>query len=932
MAINRFRGDATPSAKVLRLLRPNNVSQGVFTVVSVGNKRLEFVGWDADEIAAGLNSSGFPELANVNATVTGLDVSLTGGENEDFDVQVSISPTVEVEFNQGSPPVNQQTRLNFDAADGGTFTLTCNNETTAAITLKTSGAFNTGGVQSAIEALTSFASGDVSVFVDSGDIVLEWIGNYAAQPVAVKMDATGLNNGGQVVFVETQSARPATHDIYWLGIDGDYVFDITDGSTPLEVKSNESEADLSARFSAAWGGQVDVYIHVTGDKLTQRNAFRRIMYIDMVGFPGATTNLSVSGIEPNDSNPPQVAISKVISSADASPHEVILLDQREGPVAASLDGAVVDFSTASDLITSLNEAVQFGEWTVWRGPTGFDGGTELGGGNIQTDELCLIFWFDDGLRRANTYPTTYQLPVDDGGGTDFDFSRFEFHEDNLGTMRVLQHGGSTNAARPAVHEFYLQPNTAGNTLTGSYKLSFAEGITSALTESSNAAAVQSAINTATGITVAVSGAGTAASPFSISYTGDTSSRNLPSAVETSFTGDGNGVVSADAAAFAGVSASATIRVSLTADDGTFDLISGNEGPVSFNWNEDGASFLTKLQNFPSLATPGDVVVNYNAASREYLVNYTAGLALQEVDQLLLQRNQTSSVTQSQATREIDDFPSGPGNWADAVNWSLGRLPETGDEILLDFSDESITYGLRQFVQVAIDTTDNTLTAAGGHDLQNGQKVQFLFGDAAPTGVSAGTDYFVINSDRTDGIFQVSATEGGAAVNITAAGTGPHFCGVIAGDVTIPASFDQGIGLERDNSEGFEEYRQRFLAIGIAATGVIEVGRGDGVGSGLIRIDPGNSAGEVVVYETGASEVDGKPACVLSCLSDNLRLRVHSGDVGIAVYDDEVAKLGSFNCLAGSLFVGSVTVVNNAIAGRDTLTSQRMSVNGLVRIT
>lgn len=928
MATNRWRGDAAARAKLLHLLQPNNV-KGVLTTVSVGNKSLEFTGFNATEIANGINGANWPELTNVTASVSGVDVRLTGIENEDFDVSMSISPTVEAEFINGRPAKNQITRLNFQSATGGTFTLTCNNETTSAITLFTSGNLNTGGIETAIEALTSFVSGDVEATVDSGDVLLEWKGNFASAPVAVKMDATELNNGGSIVISETQSARPATHDIWWLGIDGDYVFDISDGTTTVEIKSNESESTIAQKLSAAWGGQVDVYAHTTTSELTQRNAYRRIMYLDMVGFAGTSTTLTVSGIEPNDATSPQVVAVKVIDQSDATPAEVILVDQRAGAIDVAFDGKAIDWTNYSDTLDDLNQAIQFGEWTGFRGPTGSSGGTQLGGGNLQVEEMYLLIWMDDGPRRANGYPPSQVLPIDDGGGTDLDVSRFTNNTNNLGSLTVLQHGGSTNAARPAVHEYYLQPNTSGNTLTGSYKLEFAEGVTTALTHASNAAAVQSAINTATGITVAVTGSGTAAVPFSISYTGDTESRSLPTSTDVAFTGDGSGTVTTDQARDVGASASGTIRVSETADGGSYDLIIGNEGPVTFAWNENQAGFLAHLQEFPALATSGDVTVTYNSASREYRIAWASNLALQSVDQPLVQRNALTSSTQGVATREIITYPTGPGNWADADNWSLARVPEIGDEIVIDSATAAITYGLRQFVPVTISTSANTLTAP--HDFVNGQKLQFVFGTTAPTGVSAATDYYVVNSNRVDGIFQVSATESGAAVNITAAGTGPHYCGVIANDVKIAASFDQTIGYERANVDGFEEYRERFLQIGVLSTGQILVGDGDGTGSGLIRIDAGNSAGQITVNQTGSSEELNKPPVVIDALSDTLNVLVQGGDVGIAVYQDETAKIGSFNVIDGSLFVGSVTVAGNAIAASGTLTAERMSVSGLVNI-
>ncbi len=64
----------------------------------------------------------------------------------------------------------------------------------------------------------------------------------------------------------------------------------------------------------------------------------------------------------------------------------------------------------------------------------------------------------------------------------------------------------------------------------------------------------------------------------------------------------------------------------------------------------------------------------------------------------------------------------------------------------------------------------TLTA---HGFIAGQAVTFSTTGALPTGLTAGTVYYVRSAGLTANEFTVSATPGGAAVNTTAAGTGTH---------------------------------------------------------------------------------------------------------------------------------------------------------------
>lgn len=61
----------------------------------------------------------------------------------------------------------------------------------------------------------------------------------------------------------------------------------------------------------------------------------------------------------------------------------------------------------------------------------------------------------------------------------------------------------------------------------------------------------------------------------------------------------------------------------------------------------------------------------------------------------------------------------------------------------------------------------------GHGLQAGQPVVFSTTGTLPTGLTAGTVYYVSATGLTADAFSVSATAGGAAIDTTAAGTGTH---------------------------------------------------------------------------------------------------------------------------------------------------------------
>ncbi len=78
----------------------------------------------------------------------------------------------------------------------------------------------------------------------------------------------------------------------------------------------------------------------------------------------------------------------------------------------------------------------------------------------------------------------------------------------------------------------------------------------------------------------------------------------------------------------------------------------------------------------------------------------------------------------------------------------------------------------------VDVTNNRILAEG-HGLVNDNRVVF-YGGAVPTGLVEGTIYFVVGVTAGDpDSFQVSATQGGAAIDITGIGSGQcKFCRIV----------------------------------------------------------------------------------------------------------------------------------------------------------
>lgn len=82
--------------------------------------------------------------------------------------------------------------------------------------------------------------------------------------------------------------------------------------------------------------------------------------------------------------------------------------------------------------------------------------------------------------------------------------------------------------------------------------------------------------------------------------------------------------------------------------------------------------------------------------------------------------------------------------------------------------------------LTVDTATDIFTigqdiATGGQGfVSDGQQWLILAASAAPTPLSSGSSYYIVNSDAQGRTFQLSLTFAGAPINITAAGDGVYF--------------------------------------------------------------------------------------------------------------------------------------------------------------
>lgn len=113
--------------------------------------------------------------------------------------------------------------------------------------------------------------------------------------------------------------------------------------------------------------------------------------------------------------------------------------------------------------------------------------------------------------------------------------------------------------------------------------------------------------------------------------------------------------------------------------------------------------------------------------------------------------------------------------------------------------------------------------------------------------------------------------------------------VTLASLTIDQSFTGTIGLARTNPGGYVEYREQYLKIGATT---ITIGRGDGAGSGRIKLNTLAVQTTISVLDSGAPAENGLKAVLWKGTHASNAVRVTRGSFGAAHFAGETATLAT----------------------------------------
>lgn len=149
--------------------------------------------------------------------------------------------------------------------------------------------------------------------------------------------------------------------------------------------------------------------------------------------------------------------------------------------------------------------------------------------------------------------------------------------------------------------------------------------------------------------------------------------------------------------------------------------------------------------------------------------------------------------------------------------------------------------------------------------------------------------------------------------------GLHINGVGAeiqpGEMKVTMGFTGTIGLPRTNQDDtgypYSEYRTRALTFDNETTETslhIEIGRGEGQGSGRVIVDAGDCVTVTVdVYNTGQGLEQGVPAFLYQGTGAGATVNVRRGDVGLGFFEEETTAIDTLRVSYVSNSLSDATV-------------------------
>lgn len=939
MTTRTYRGDAPAVAKVCQISKPIGYVQGAINI-TINNKTVTWFEWDVEALVDAWNSASWPETRLAIASLLEPDESdsqygtvepsflLTAANpGEDFFVTVTIGD---------GTSTNEVQQLLFDPAPtGGTFTLSFSGQTTAAITYVNGDPSATAAnILSALNALSNIAPGDVTVeAVSQTEYKVTFLVTYAEINVPlITTDYSNLLGGDTSVVVTT----------------------VQDGVLPIDEVQTLSlpSVPTGGTFTLTYAGQTTANIAWNANAAAVQSALEGLSNIapgDVVCTGGALPGTPV-----------------VITFGGSLADQDISLITGDGTLLTGTTGGNISgITTPVTGSTGVNFKYQF-----WRAVSG--------GANQTVDSTARWFTVDSsGVAHysATFNPTTDTLATikallvgmtvgyyEGPNYVDYIIQSTDFTLTSSGGRLIIEPIGNyagrgigtssvsaigyigltVDSTTTVVSAYRTQIGTTtierqnftidDPTLVGTFSINVFDNLGGSHTTDQIAygdtettrAAIQQAVNDALGgnyVEVINIGSGV----FGLSYqnygyqginiTILSVNEGEVSVIETT-RGDPGVAERQDML----ISGSEPIR------GGTYTITYNGQTTSALPYGSDAAAVQSAMEALSNLDA-GDLTVQGGFVNPQGIVNLTFVFSSSLGDVVPLTATSTSLINAALIVTElvtggvgifVEEIVRnrGPECFDDELNYTPEGVPTEDDDIVFEFGQAACRWGTKQRDEFTVhNLSTNTLVLSSGRWLfQNGQRLRVKSTGTAPAGLSAGTSYYVINSDGV-GRFQLSSTLGGSAIDITDEGTGIHTIGLMLNSITKPARYSFDIGLARNNN-GFVEFRPRYLTTWVDSS--LLLGEREGTDSGLQRYDLGDTAvanGITILGSAAPAESDA-PAVGILIQSATTDIKTYGGNVGFAPFLDEESEIRDIECYDTTLSSVGVTTCRNITMDKD----------------
>jgi hypothetical protein len=665
-------GDAGQN-ETQRIIIPGVATGGTFTITFDGQTTAGAIAYNA---TAATVESGLESLSNITAG----DVVVSGAAGGPWDVEFKATYaltdvalmtcdganltkdaagyTVNVlRIANGTAPVQQQQEVTpSDLPSGGTFTLTFQGQTTAAIQHDATGP----DVVTALEALSNIAAGEVSVTkLGSANFIVAFGGQWAGLDVEL-MTATSSLTPGSLTVTTIADGSPGNNNIHqWTEPLGAYRFQVAHPFTE-EVAYTEYMNPLTTNFSPAFSsipwltsGDFIISVHSTvAGRRTMRIEWRGQFAGWDVGFYAATgiSSTAVTTVQ----NADRLATNEVqMVQVWADGGTFTLTFNGQTTAALDYDYTAAEVQTQLRLLSTIGSdgcvvsGNPAGPWTVT-----FSGA--LAGQNINQ------------MTGSGASLTGLTLQV----------------------AKVV-------VALPGVNDVQ-EVSIFGNPKGGTFTLTGVGGTTGNIAYNATALAVETALELLTYTDVEVTGAD--GGPWLLTFKGDKLHTYVP--LHTGNSALLSGVdVSVDVvdAAVAAVDEQQSVTLLGSPTGGTFTLTYDSQETGNIAYNASAVSVQSALELLSNIA-PGDVLVT-GVAGGPWTVLFAGTLAATDVDEMTGDpANLTATGTQTAALAN-SVAPTGPNHFDEAENWHNPAAPGTasapadGDSLYYRDSNVSCLWGL-----------------------------------------------------------------------------------------------------------------------------------------------------------------------------------------------------------------------------------------------